>query len=195
MNITEYMQQELQTLKEHSKSAPPAATDARRAHGCSRWPAYAEPFVQRLPGPGCRPPAEEEFLQTLTPDTFLPTSSSSRLLTGNFGIYEELETELATLFGTETALVLNSGYHANMGILPAVSDTQTLILADKLVHASIIDGIRLSTARSIRFRHNDLLQLERLLEQHHAAYRQLIIVTEVSSAWTVTKPTSRHWCV
>lgn len=60
---------------------------------------------------------KEEFLQTLTPDTFLPTSSSSRLLTGNFGIYEELETELATLFGTETALVLNSGYHANMGIL------------------------------------------------------------------------------
>ena len=65
-----------------------------------------------------------------------------------------------------------------MGILPAVSDTQTLILADKLVHASIIDGIRLSTARCIRFRHNDLVQLERLLEQHHATFRQLIIVTE-----------------
>lgn len=65
-----------------------------------------------------------------------------------------------------------------MGILPAVSDAQTLILADKLVHASIIDGIRLSTARCIRFRHNDLVQLERLLEQHHATFRQLIIVTE-----------------
>lgn len=59
----------------------------------------------------------EEFLQTLTPDNFLPTSSSSRLLTGNFSIYEELEAELAALFGTEAALVLNSGYHANMGIL------------------------------------------------------------------------------
>ena len=120
----------------------------------------------------------EEFLQTLTPDTFQPTSSSSRLLTGNFEVYEELETELATLFGTEAALVFNSGYHANTGILPAVSDAQTLILADKLVHASIIDGIRLSAARCIRYRHNDLAQLERLLEQHHAAYRQLIIVTE-----------------
>ncbi len=65
-----------------------------------------------------------------------------------------------------------------MGILPAVSDAQTLILADKLVHASIIDAIRLSTARCIRFRHNDLVQLERLLEQHHATFRQLIIVTE-----------------
>ena len=50
---------------------------------------------------------KEEFLQTLTPDTFLPTSSSSRLLTGNFGIYAELETELATLFGTEPALAVS----------------------------------------------------------------------------------------
>lgn len=120
----------------------------------------------------------EEFLQTLTPDNFLPTSSSSRLLTGNFSIYEELEAELAALFGTEAALVLNSGYHANMGILPAVSNQHTLILADKLVHASIIDGIRLTTARCIRYRHNDLAQLERLLEQNHSYYQQIIVVTE-----------------
>lgn len=120
----------------------------------------------------------EEFLKTLTPDTFLPTSSSSRLLTGNFSVYEELETELVALFGTEAALVFNSGYHANTGILPAVSDAQTLILADKLVHASIIDGIRLSAARCIRYRHNDLSQAERLLKEHHADYRQIIIVTE-----------------
>lgn len=120
----------------------------------------------------------EEFLRTLTPDTFLPTSSSSRLLTGNFTVYEELETELSHLFGTEAALIFNSGYHANTGILPAVSDTHTLILADKLVHASLIDGIRLSAAKCIRYRHNDLAQLERLLKEHHAAYRQIIIVTE-----------------
>lgn len=120
----------------------------------------------------------ERFLQTLSADNCLLTSSSSRLLTGNFPIYEELEEELAHLFGTEAALVLNSGYHANTGILPAVTDSKTLILADKLVHASLIDGIRLSTARCIRYRHNDLNQLERLLEVHHAAYRNIIIVTE-----------------
>ena len=178
MNVTNYMQQELQTLKEHSnlRRLPQLTHEGRTVVADGRHMLnlssndYLGLAADRL--------LKEEFLQTLTPDTFLPTSSSSRLLTGNFGIYEELETELATLFGTETALVLNSGYHANMGILPAVSDAQTLILADKLVHASIIDGIRLSTARCIRFRHNDLVQLERLLEQHHATYRQLIIVTE-----------------
>lgn len=120
----------------------------------------------------------EEFLETLTPDTFLPTSSSSRLLTGNFTGYTELEHELARLFGTEAALVFNSGYHANTGILPAVSDARTLILADKLVHASLIDGIRLSAARCIRYRHNDLAQAGRLVEAHHRTYSRIILVTE-----------------
>jgi 8-amino-7-oxononanoate synthase len=118
------------------------------------------------------------FLHTLTPDTFIPSSSSSRLLTGNFPVYGELEALLAQLFGAEAALLFNSGYHANTGILPAVADAQTLILADKLVHASMIDGIRLSAARCIRYRHNDMKQLERLLQEYHNRYRQIIVVTE-----------------
>lgn len=120
----------------------------------------------------------EEFLKMITPETFLPTSSSSRLLTGNFTAYRELEQQLATMFGTESALIFNSGYHANTGILPAISDSRTLILADKLVHASLIDGIRLSSARCIRYRHNDLLQLQRLMEENYTAYDKVIIVTE-----------------
>lgn len=124
------------------------------------------------------PLLRKDFLQSLTIDNFIPTSSSSRLLTGNFSIYEELETELAQCFGTEAALILNSGYHANTGILPAITDGQTLILADKLVHASLIDGIRLSKARCIRYRHNDMKQLARLLEENHTIYQQIILVTE-----------------
>lgn len=120
----------------------------------------------------------ERFLETITPETFLPTSSSSRLLTGNFTAYQELEQQLAEMFGTESALIFNSGYHANTGILPAICDTQTLILADKLVHASLIDGIRLSSAKCIRYRHNDLTQLQRLIEESHNAYNKIIIVTE-----------------
>lgn len=120
----------------------------------------------------------EEFLKALTPETFLPTSSSSRLLTGNFTAYRELEQQLAAMFGTESALIFNSGYHANTGIIPAICDNQTLILADKLVHASLIDGIRLASAKCIRYRHNDLPQLQRLVEQNHTAYTKIIIVTE-----------------
>lgn len=121
---------------------------------------------------------KEGFLKDITPETFLPTSSSSRLLTGNFAHYQELEQQLAALFGTESALVFNSGYHANTGILPAVSNARTLILADKLVHASLIDGIRLSSAKCIRYRHNDAAQLQRLIDEYHHAYEQIIIVTE-----------------
>lgn len=121
---------------------------------------------------------KEGFLKNITPETFLPTSSSSRLLTGNFAHYQELEQQLAALFGTENALVFNSGYHANTGILPAVSNARTLILADKLVHASLIDGIRLSSAKCIRYRHNDAAQLQRLIDENHNAYAQIIIVTE-----------------
>lgn len=119
-----------------------------------------------------------EFLQTLTPENFLPASSSSRLLTGNFTAYRRLENELAGLFGTEAALTFNCGYHANTGILPVVSNTQTLILADKLIHASLIDGIKLSMAKSIRYRHNDYAQLERLIQENHEKYERIIIVTE-----------------
>lgn len=108
----------------------------------------------------------------------MPTSSSSRLLTGNFSIYDRLEQQLADDFGTEAALTFNSGYHANTGILPAVSNTHTLILADKLVHASLIDGIRLSAAKCIRYRHNEYNQLERLLQVNHSEYERIIVVTE-----------------
>lgn len=178
MKAIEYMKQELQTLEADSnlRRLPHLVHDGRTvlADGRRMLNLSSNDYLGLATDRRLR----EEFLQTMTPDTFLPTSSSSRLLTGNFGIYEELETELSIQFGTEAALVFNSGYHANTGILPAVSDAQTLILADKLVHASIIDGIRLSVARCIRFRHNDLAQLERLLKQYHAAYRQLIVVTE-----------------
>lgn len=118
------------------------------------------------------------FWETLTPETLQLTSSSSRLLTGNFTAYDELENCLTQLFGMEAALVFNCGYHANTGILPAVCNAQTLILADKLVHASLIDGIRLSAAKCIRYRHNDLRQLERLVETYRASYENILIVTE-----------------
>lgn len=119
-----------------------------------------------------------EFLRTLRSEEALFSSSSSRLLTGNFRAYEELEEQLASLYGAESALVFGSGYHANSGILPAVANARTLILADKLVHASLIDGIRLSPTRCIRYRHNDMEQLRRLVGEYRNCYERIIVVTE-----------------
>lgn len=108
------------------------------------------------------------------------SSSSSRLLTGNFPEYEQLEASLSRAFHGRAALLFNSGYHMNIGILPALSDSKTLILADKLVHASMIDGIRLSAAKYVRYRHNDLPHLAQLLQKYHEdeAFERIIVVTE-----------------
>ena len=120
----------------------------------------------------------EEFLSDLTAKNFRATSSSSRLLTGNFLSYDRLEKRLCELYHRDAALIFNSGYHANIGILPAITDSHTLILADKLVHASIVDGINLSKAKCIRYRHNRYDQLTDLLEKSYSEYEQIIVVTE-----------------
>lgn len=120
-----------------------------------------------------------DFLRQISVEDFVPSASSSRLLTGNHPIFDELETELAKLYNAESALLFNSGYDANSGILPAIANNdEILILADKLVHASLIDGIRLSRAKCIRFRHNDLNYLERLVSKNASYYRHIILVTE-----------------
>ena len=120
----------------------------------------------------------QDFLSNLDLDKAIFSSSSSRLLTGNYPVYQKVERLLTDLYKKESALVFSSGYHMNMGILPAIADENTLILADKLVHASIIDGIRISSAQCIRYRHQDYRQLEELLDKHHAGFRSMIIVTE-----------------
>jgi 8-amino-7-oxononanoate synthase len=105
-------------------------------------------------------------------------SSSSRLLTGSYPLYDELEQELATLYGREAAMVLNSGYHANTGILPALAGRHDLVLSDRLNHASIIDGMKIADARWERYRHCDYLHLEELLEAARGRYRQIFIISE-----------------
>lgn len=92
------------------------------------------------------------------------TAAASRLLASRQEEAVELENTLAEAYG-RPVLLFNSGYHANTGCVSALAEGHTLIVADKLVHASIIDGIRLSGARFVRFRHNDVRGLERILER------------------------------
>ena len=120
----------------------------------------------------------QSFLQQYGDNFPSFTSSSSRLLTGNFPIYTDLEQIIAQRFQRESALLFNSGYHANLGILPALTTTKSLILADKLVHASMIDGIRLSQCQFFRYRHNDYQHLKSLLEKNAGKFDRIFIVTE-----------------
>ena len=120
----------------------------------------------------------QSFLQRYGDNFPSFTSSSSRLLTGNFPVYTDLEQLIAQRFQRESALLFNSGYHANLGILPVLTTTKSLILADKLVHASMIDGIRLSQCEFFRYRHNDYEHLKSLLEKNAGKFDRTFIVTE-----------------
>nr|WP_320119673.1 8-amino-7-oxononanoate synthase [uncultured Marinifilum sp.] len=104
-------------------------------------------------------------------------SGSSRLLTGNFKEYYLLENELENLYG-RASLFFNSGYHANIGILSALASKGDLILCDKQNHASIIDGIRLSSADYIRFKHKDYSSLKQILKTKRNKYERVFIVSE-----------------
>lgn len=106
----------------------------------------------------------EEFLRQIPARELCFSSSSSRLLTGSFPEVEALESELTTAFG-RPALVFNSGFHMNVGILSALGDTRTLMVSDELIHASMIDGIRLSRAKRQRFPHQDFGALEQRIKQ------------------------------
>lgn len=126
---------------------------------------------------------KQPFMQRLAADDFLGSSSSSRLLTGNTPIYTQVEARLSRWYSHDNAvakkaLFFNSGYHANIGLLPALCGKGDLIIADKLCHASLIDGMRLSAADFLRFRHNDMQQLGEILAKKRTNYARVFIVTE-----------------
>ena len=105
-------------------------------------------------------------------------STSSRLLTGSSYVFAKLECVLAALLRKDKALIFNSGYHANTGILSALASKNDVIFSDKLNHASIIDGIKLSEAKMFRYKHLDYNHLETLLKEHRDEYDTAIIVSE-----------------
>ncbi|HOL80502.1 MAG TPA: 8-amino-7-oxononanoate synthase [Ignavibacteriales bacterium] len=111
-------------------------------------------------------------------DAPILTSSSSRLLTGNSKFYTELDNLITNTYQKEKCLVFNSGYHINIGLLSSLADKGDVIFSDKLNHASIIDGLKLSNADFYRYNHLNYEHLESLLQKHRNNYRNAIIVTE-----------------
>ncbi len=94
-----------------------------------------------------------------------PGATGSRLLTGNPPFYEELEDQIAEFHRGKSCLIYNSGYTANLGLLSALGIMETTFLYDLEIHASMIDGMRLSKAEKFPFRHNDLESLENRLQK------------------------------
>ncbi len=109
---------------------------------------------------------------------FGTASSASRLLSGDLQIHHQLEEAVAYFKNKESALVFNSGYQANIGVISALYGKGDCIFSDRLNHASIIDGIMLSGARLERFKHNDMEHLEGLLKKEGKGYKRALIVTE-----------------
>lgn len=108
-------------------------------------------------------------------------SGAARLVSGNMELHRELEKRLSVFKGTEAALLFNNGYSANVGIISALVGRGDTIYSDRLNHASIIDGALLSRARLLRYPHNDMDALRRLLTDNRGGGRQLIVTDGVFS--------------
>lgn len=101
-----------------------------------------------------------------------------RTIVGNMTIHEQLDQAVAAFKREEAAVVFQSGYACNMGAIQAIADTGDLIISDELNHASIIDGVRLSKADKAVYRHSDMVDLERILQERRTQYRDVLIITD-----------------
>jgi len=106
-------------------------------------------------------------------------ATASRLICGNYEIFDHVEEKLAALKQVEAALVLASGFQANISVIPALADQDSLILSDSLNHNSLIQGCRLARCKVIVYRHNNVSHLQQLLEENAGrGFSRVFIVTE-----------------
>ena len=101
-----------------------------------------------------------------------------RTIVGNMDIHETLDKVIADFKHEEAALVFQSGYNVNAGVIQAITTSKDLIISDALNHASIIDGVRLSKADRAVYKHNDMKDLERVLKDRRESYEQTLIITD-----------------
>ena len=116
-----------------------------------------------------------EFLKN---SDYLMSTASARLLTGSSTEYKALENTVAKIFNKEKALIFNTGYQCNLGVISALIGKGDVVFSDKLNHASIIDGMRLSDGDFYRYKHFDYDALERLLNSKRDKYKRALIVSE-----------------
>jgi 8-amino-7-oxononanoate synthase len=114
--------------------------------------------------------------QSLKPEGFGATGS--RVMSGNSPFTEEAEKQIALFHHGQAALIYNSGYDANVGLLSSVPQKTDLILYDENIHASLYDGLRLSNATHYKFAHNDITLVEELIHRHQRNFENIYVVVE-----------------
>lgn len=130
-------------------------------------------------GLAARADLQERFFADDANRRIAMTASAARLLASDQEEFFRLESYVSELYGGRPVLLFNSGYHANTGLISALaSERGTLIVADKLIHASAIDGIVLSKAPFKRFVHNDFNRLESILRRESDAYERILVIVE-----------------
>lgn len=105
-------------------------------------------------------------------------ATGSRLLSGNHNLYQITEDNIANFHQSESALIFNSGYDANLGFFSSIPQRNDIILYDELCHASIRDGIQMSNAKSYKFQHNNFDDLEAIIKRCHTELVEVYVVTE-----------------
>jgi 8-amino-7-oxononanoate synthase len=105
-------------------------------------------------------------------------ATGSRLLSGNHPVFERTESYIAHFHEAAAALIFNSGFDANLGVLSAIPQRNDLILYDELCHASIREGIQLATAKSFKFLHNNAVSALELIKKHRHLYTECYLITE-----------------
>ncbi|MFY0602496.1 MAG: pyridoxal phosphate-dependent aminotransferase family protein [Flavobacteriaceae bacterium] len=114
----------------------------------------------------------------LAHNIFINGATGSRLLSGNHKLYHCLEQQICEFHQSEAALVFNSGYDANIGFFSSVPQRGDLIFYDEFIHASVRDGIKMSDAKSYKFTHNNIKNLEDLFTRHSESNQAIFVVTE-----------------
>jgi glycine C-acetyltransferase len=111
-------------------------------------------------------------------DTYGVGAGAVRTIVGNMDIHEKLDQKIAHFKHEEAALVFQSGFACNAGVIQAITDEHDLIISDELNHASIIDGVRLSKASRAVFKHSDMADLERVLKEKRDQFDNVLIITD-----------------
>lgn len=105
-------------------------------------------------------------------------AGSSRYITGNNVFYQKIEEKIAKIKNREASLLFSSGYSVAIGVVPALVGRGDLVVADRLIHSCLIDGVKLSGAKMMRFAHNDIMNCENILIQNRHSFSRCLIISE-----------------